>query len=188
MGVYATFDDVHYGGPPTFDPRDEECTACRNTGVVAFPVNVGADVVEWDPCPYGCVELEPDELEHLLWPERKDWWPSSFQLFVGRFGREHVNVHPRARKLVGAWTMRSLTPQGRVTTDEPVTGWLNDDKATVPAYLPGRPVEFDEDRWLTVEYEHMGSKLQLVFLPTEAGKFRFAHLWDEGTTTQELLT
>ena len=186
MGVYANFEDVIYGGPA--DAEGETCTACRNTGVVAFPINVGQEVNEYDPCPYGCVEDDEETLPVQNWPQRQGWWPSRFQLAVGRIGNEWAAVHPKQKKLIGASYMAPLDIQGRVTTDEPAVGYSDELKCTVPAYLPGRPIELDEDRWLTVEYEHMGSKMQITFLPTEAHKFRFAHPWDTGTSTQEVLT
>lgn len=180
MGVYATFDDVQYGGPRD---GDEPCTACRGRGYVTYPVNVGVEVNEYDACPYGCEEEDPEELPAISIP---DWWPTRFERTTPTYGAPYEAERRRTRDMSGYWQRNSLRVPGRVTTDHPVTGWLNDCKAVVPAYLVGTPVALDKD-FLTVRYEYLGKEVDIDFYGVTDTQFRFAYWYEEGQSTKEVL-
>jgi len=83
--------------------------------------------------------------------------------------------------------MQRVRPPGRITTDVPVNGFISGSACTVPAFLPGTPVE--EDLWtLTVQYEYLGSTLQVEYLGKSKALFRFAYGFETGYNTREVMT
>lgn len=123
--------------------------------------------------------------------EGEDWWPSNWHL------AEHqvlgvlfeVKRKNRIRPIITMddWrVMARASRPGQVTTDEPVTGLLEDRWVTVPAYLVGTPVEYDEFR-LTVRYEFMGSFVDVAYMPSAQQAFRFSHPWDDDFGTRAIM-
>ena len=190
MGVYASFiDAIDLGGPEA--ELDAPCTACYDSGYITYPVTVMPEKNELDPCPYGCIEKDEDnETDIEPVPTAQKWWPTHFERTTNQYGMPYEQQRRRQRKaesqLIGAWHMRRLRPPGRITTDVPVTGFLNGTWCTVPAYLPGTPIE--EGLWtLEVAYEYIGAKVNIEYLGASKALFRFAYAFEEGYSTREML-
>lgn len=186
MGVYANFiDAIGLGGPQ----EHEACTACWDTGWVTYPVTVMPEVNESDPCPYGCEEQE-EPSDPLPTAMVQPWWPSNFERNTTPYGMPYYEQRRRHLKaqsqLVGAWGMQRVRPPGRITTDTDVRGFIRGIECHVPAYLPGTPIS--EDLWsLEVEYEFLGSKVNVIYLGESKSLFRFAYGFEDGYTTKEIM-
>ena len=214
MGVYASYDDVIH--PTTRSDLAEECTACRNTGWVAYPVNVGVDYNEYDPCPHGCEQMDDNtRLDYYVrevgvpipdW-DNDSWkglgtnplgaWASSLRpeqgadpFFILSNTRGELIFHEGGRDLVpGFGRMGRLHPKGDITTDQPAEGWIDSAETAfvvVPPYLVGTPTKVEPTR-LFVRYEYLGAFIDIVFPHWEMAKFRFAYQWEEPYSTAELL-
>lgn len=200
MGMFERFDNVH--NPTTAWELADRCTACNSTGYVQYPVNVGVDETEADPCPLGCAD--PDELmdADFLYlglapdPQKRDWerwqWDALNANRLPTLDGDPFFVH--TKRWNGNLT-DSLPGQGErrknfdITTDVPALGLLLKDghkvsTCRVPAYLVGRPLSTDP---LEVEYDYLGSKVTVRYSPMQARKFRFAHAWDDDFSTASLL-
>jgi hypothetical protein len=193
VGTYANYNDVHF--PTQAWELAEECTACKNTGWVAYPVNVGVDQNEYDPCPHGCYPMDDNtRLDYYVRvesvPVQEDMlgaWIASLRSSNYKDPLIVLAKDPKRRSLVGAFAPPpALRVPGRITTDVPVVGWTVDSgyRCEVPAYLVGTPVELDDYGFLTVRYEYLGSYIDIEFLSTH---FRFAYWWETGFSTGELL-
>lgn len=202
MGMFERFDAVHYPYPP--DDLDEVCGTCGSTGFVSYPVNVGVDESELDPCPQGCQDPDlMDDWDHhyMHWLRihqvKRDWekwqWSALANDRLPTLDGDPFFVH--TNRWNGPLT-DALPGQGErrrnctITTDEPVYGLAvleGRGVATckVPAYLVGVPTDTAP---LTVTYEYLGSKVTVMYGPLDAARFRFAHEWDDSYTTADLLS
>ncbi len=204
MGVYASYDDIIHGTPAW--ELAEHCTACRNTGWVAYPVNVGVDENEYDECPHGCTPLDDnDRLDSYvregtaekLDPWAIEAWDASRRktdagdpFFILANHRGQLNIHEGGQDLTpGFGRIGRLAPSGQITTDETATGWLDQEEfmlATVPPYTVGTPVKLNHF-WMTVRYEYLGASVDITFGEDEAAKFRFSYEYETGFSTHEML-
>lgn len=211
MGMYASFDDVHHG-TPAWDLADE-CTACRNTGVVAYPRTLLE--VEYDDCPHGCepadVVLEmrnsSDAVNHyqwfnLHWDEINAFHLDPEDAALAADSRDQMGgvVDPLLALLTQVMKRSGLAPppesvaahhHGLVSSDTDFWGTVHtpegDLVAHIPSYLVGTPIVLDN--WgLTIRYEYMGSTLEVT---VDRGMFpylRFAYSWDYSYRTVDLLS
>ncbi len=196
MGMFESYaQTIHPSGKDDLG----DCTACKGTGWVVYPINVTIGIDEYDECPNGCRQMSDNE--------RRDYYirrqPISMTEFPGLEDAYYKSLGdvcwadplvsmqqgPRTRALVGWKYTEGPKPKGRVTTDVVVMGLVEGPSdrvypATIPAYLPGLVMDNNP---LTVLYEYLGSEVRVRYGATEASFFRFAHLWDTGYSTSELL-
>ncbi len=198
MGMFENHAQVQH--PTCGWDLQPQCTACKNTGWVVYPVNVTIGIDEYDECPNGCRQMSdnerrdyyvkrqpipldsiPAELHDAYFKSLQDtYWADPFI---------KMTQGPRTRSLVGWKYTEGPKPRGRVTTDVPVMGLAEGlgghvYPCTVPEYLAGKVIDATP---LTVRYEYLGSSLTVRFHASEASFFRFAHQWDDGFETSELL-
>ena len=195
MGMFANHADVYH---PTEEWELGDCTACQNTGWVTYPVNVTVGEDDYDACPYGCepvedrpgyytdyepeVELE-DELLTAYYASKRPVEEIDPFLILTRAARK-IGLRPFVD---GAARLN----KGTVSSDLDLMGLVEDEHfltypCTVPAYLAGTPVSF-EDGVLRVKYEYLGSSLIVRFGALEQEFMRFAYSWDESFSTAEML-
>jgi hypothetical protein len=197
MGMYESYSNtIHPSGTDDLG----ECTACKGTGWVAYPVNVGVDLNEYDECPHGCRPMDENERRDFqvrrqpvpMYTILDEFHDAYYRSLGDTFWADtlvRMAQGPRTRALVGWKYTEGPKPKGRVTTDVVVMGLVEGlhDRvypATIPAYLPGLVMNAEP---LTVLYEYLGATVRVRFAETEASFFRFAHPWDDGYSTAELL-
>ena len=196
MGMFANHADVVH---PSGSDDLGDCTACGGTGWVSYPVHVSVDENEYDECPRGCRQLSDNERRDR--EVRRQPIPMStidtdlhdayYKSLVDEHWADPLMHLQRGTgiNLIGADRMSRLNPRGRITTDDPVMGLVEGPgrrvwPCTVPPYLVGTPVEHTP---LVVSYEYLGSRVNVRFGDTEASFFRFAHIWEDGFSTRELI-
>jgi hypothetical protein len=203
--MFETFDNTHY--------QTDECE-CRGKGYLGSAV-CAMQYHEHNrphhgqlpepctfPCPRGCEG--PDEMTLPDEPEvtHPDDMPA---VYASRTSEHAYYVSDLMRlkqafgELQGGYLSDlvdgpaiparewSLKPQNTVTSDTPIRGILADRMVTVPAYLCGTPVDLDEFGRTTVDYEYMGSHVQVTYMPSNAAKLRFSHPWDTDLSTGSLM-
>lgn len=196
MSMFARFDDVIH--PTQAWELADECTACGNTGFVAYPVTVMPEVLELDPCPYGCPPLSEDELVDMRNPDEGripedlvDAWfasrkPENYTdpfLTLMKQHRQGVRI---------SIPMRRNANFGRITASIPLKGLLLDTDrrvypCTVPAYLAGSIIDLSEDT-VDVRYEYFGSFVTVRYSHRLVADWcRFAYSWDVSYNTADLL-
>jgi len=144
----------------------------------------------WEP---GAAHVEQLKAERAVVEDnlREDWWPSEWHLaehpvmgMLYEVKRKH-SIRPTPNMSDHrVWT--AVTRAGKVTSDNPLTGYIEDMPCTVPAYLVGTPIEHDEYRTV-VRYEYVGSTVDVVYTPSAAMQLRFSHPWDDDLSTQSML-
>jgi len=201
MGMFANHADVYH---PTEEWELGDCTACHNTGLLTYPVNVTVGEDWQEPCPYGC-----------LVPEDRDGYYTDFEdeveledellaaYYASKRPTEELDpflILSRAARKIGLRSLSDMAHQlgkGTVSSDLDLMGLVEDDlhktgdallvyPCTVPAYLAGQPISY-EDGILRVKYEYLGSELVVRYGALEQEFMRFAYSWDESYTTQEML-
>ncbi len=201
MGMFANHADVIH---PTEEWELGDCTACHNTGLLTYPVNVTVGEDWQEPCPYGCIPPEDregyytdHEPEIELEDELLDAW------YRSKRPVEEIDpflILTRAARKMGLKPFVDACRrmgQGSVSSDIDLMGLVEDDlhkpgdalliyPCTVPAYLAGHPVSFEKGV-LRVRYEYLGSFVTVRFGELEAEFMRFAYSWDESFSTAEML-
>ena len=197
MGMFESFAQTNH---PSGTDDLGVCTACSGTGWVSYPVNVGVDLNEHDECPNGCRQMDDNERRdravmrqpvpmYTILPEFHDAYYRSLGDTFWADTLVRMAQGPRTRALVGWKYTEGPKPKGRITTDVLVMGLVESPggrvyPATIPPYLPGNVVDTEP---LVVLYEYLGSSVRVRYHESEAAFFRFAHPWDEGYSTAELL-
>ena len=204
MGMFENYANTVHPSPQ-WELLDE-CTACRNTGWVSYPVHVGVDENELDACPHGCEPMDDNEYrdsqvyestpldeEHLsAW--MASWVPTT-QL-VDAEAAAHKDAYLSGNMLArhaGALasqlfsTYHAKAPAS-VSSDVELHGRVGDAFCTVPAYLVGTPVHLDDTfTWMNVRYEYLGSTVTVEFDPSQVMRMRFAYSWDNNYSTSAMI-
>lgn len=195
MGMYAQYEDVIHGSA-AFDLLDE-CTACRNTGWVAYPVTVGVETEEWDECPHGCEPMDMNDiLDMQVWEDvpldddLRDALRASFRNEAYQDPFLTLSKQFRLRG-IKRYIVNAAGHPRTITSDKPMWGEVlvgcETYYCSVPAHLVGQVKEVD-DWFVLVRYEYLGSEVLVQYdWDTVRSGFRFAYSWDDSYTTAELL-
>lgn len=209
MGSYASHSDTIH--PTRASDLAEYCTACFNTGWVEYPKTLFE--TELDSCPHGCMDsvdlldLAPEDVptEHLaqyraLLPEDHPALPQDLEHAYSLISQEYrveekdpfLTLSQQFR-LRGLKRFLSVTPshRGLVSSDDYLQGFMRAGREvhhiSIPPYLVGQVLDWDAD-YAHIQYDYLGSKLEVfVSHQTLMSEMRFAHSWDRGYSTAELI-
>ena len=173
--------------------------------MVMYPLSVGVHREEADLCPNGCEigDMVVDEYgeAHYLPVEQEipeiEWSDDDTDTLIKWFthGDMHqdpffiLSSHMRVRGIKPYTEPEKPRHPGRVSSDYPVMGLVEDGRrvypCTVPPYLVGVPIEVT-DQCTIVKYQYMGSEVTVRFSKSEATYLRFAYSWDNDYSTSAL--